>query len=136
MRLPQIRPSLSPLGILTIPLIKLLLHSLSLSLIIPRRWLTRQWLGCVARSGCRRSICWLQRSGLHRIETSCRRGIRRQFIVMDSDSRPCLPTDVSGVGEPLVHKAVFALESIDAAAGHLLESQETRSRTETETKKL
>lgn len=115
------RLSLGPLGVLTIPLVELLLHGLGLGLVVPGRRLARRWLGSFARGGCRGRGWRLRRGGLRRIEISGRGGVCRQFIVMDGNARPRLPTDVSCVGEPFVHEVVLAVESVDAAAGHLLE---------------
>lgn len=100
---------LSPLGILTVPLLKLLFYGLRLRFVIVRWWLVRCRLGllglCLGLGlGLSLTLDWsrtrlrgLLSLRLLRRSVGSRSGIRGQVVVVNGDARSCLPGHVSGM---------------------------------------
>lgn len=112
---------LSSFRTLLLSLVKLLLNSLGLRFVVPWWRLVGPGLhGMALIRGLGNGRC-LQRLWLcgcrvspQSIASICRR-VRRQLVVMNSDARPCLPSNISGVAQSLVYLTVLAVECIDAA---------------------
>lgn len=96
---------LSPLGILTVPLLKLLFYGLRLRFVIARWWLVRCRLGLLGLGlglGLSLTLDWsrtrlrgLLSLRLLRRSVGSRSGIRGQVVVVNGDARSRLPGHVS-----------------------------------------
>lgn len=115
------RDLLSPLSVLTVPLLKLLFYGLGLRFVITRWWLVRCRLGLLclglslALGWSRTRLCRLLGLWLLRRIARSRSGIWGQVVVMNSDARPRLSCDVSGMRQALKHQTVLGVEALHSA---------------------
>lgn len=112
---------LSPLSVLTVPLLKLLFHCLRLRLVIIRWWLVRCGLGLLrlglslTQGWSRTRLCRLLGLRLLRRGAGSCSGIWGQVVVMNGDTRSRLSCDVSGMRQALIHQTVLGVEALYSA---------------------